>query len=87
MNEEKESQDKNQTVLFDSKTITHTERKSPVWVVASKKMDSPHPYVEAVYFDENLAEKHKNKLIKNAFKHNVVAVSNFKCEVQENLNI
>lgn len=44
-----------------------------VWVVASRKEDLPHPYVEAVYDNEEAAKEHKNELAENSFQHGVVA--------------
>ena len=71
-----------QTALFDRETITETEdAPASVWVVASRKMDSPHPYVEAVYDNEEAAREHKRELADNAFGHKVVAWDVFEREV------
>lgn len=48
------------------------EQKS-VYVVASRKEDSPHPFVEAVYDNEKAAKAHHSELGENAFQHGVVA--------------
>ena len=61
----------------NTETISET-----VWVVASRKEDSPHPYVEAVYDNEEAAREHKKKLANNSFKHGVVAWGVFERNIQ-----
>lgn len=43
------------------------------YVVASRKDGSPHPFVEAVYDNEQAAKAHLKELRDNAFQHGVVA--------------
>jgi hypothetical protein len=63
-----------QAALFPEQTITETEEApATVWVVASRRMDDPHPWVEAVYDSEEAAREHKRELADNSFQHGVVA--------------
>lgn len=71
-----------QTALFEGKTITETEdAPATVWVVASRKMDSPHPFVEGVYDSEEAAREHLRAIGDDAFGHGVVAWDVFEREV------
>ena len=72
-----------QSPLFDKETFVETEEApATVWVVASRKEDSPHPYVEAVYDNEEAAREHKRELADNSFQHGVVAWDVFEQEVR-----
>lgn len=72
-----------QSALFEGQTITETETTpATVWVVASRKMDSPHPSVEGVYDNEDAAREHKRELADNSFGHGVVAWDVFEQEVR-----
>jgi hypothetical protein len=51
------------------------ESQPTVWVVSSRKDGSPHPFVEAVYDNQDAAREHKKELAEDSFKHNVVAWS------------
>lgn len=54
--------------------VDNTEQSSDtVYVVSSRKEDSPHPFVEAVYDNEGAAMEHKRDLGSNSFQHGVVA--------------
>lgn len=76
-----------QSALFGEQTITETETApATVWVVASRKMDSPHPYVEAVYDNEEDAREHKKNLADNSFGHGVVAWDVFERKVRGDTN-
>jgi len=67
-----------QAPLFPEQTITETETEpATVYIVASRKEDSPHPYVEGVYDAEEAAQEHKRELSNNTLQHGVVAWSVF----------
>lgn len=77
-----------QAALFPEQTITKTEEApATVWIVASRKEDSPHPYVEAVYDNEEAANEHKRELANNSFRHGVVAWDVFEQQVMTETNI
>lgn len=72
-----------QPALFPEETITETEEApATVWVVASRKMDDPHPHVEGVYNNEESAREHMKELRKNSFQHSVVAFDMFEQPVR-----
>lgn len=61
-----------QPTLVDEETATET-APATVWVVASRKEDSPHPSVNAVYDNEDAAREHRRELANNSFQHGVIA--------------
>ncbi len=77
-----------QAALFPEETITETEdAPATVWVVASRKMDDPHPNVEGVYDNEDAAKNHMKELRQNSFQHSVVAFDMFEQPVRGELDV
>lgn len=76
--------DRYQRVLSLTETVAQAEpTPTTVYIVVSRKMDSPHPYVEAVYDNETAANEHMRELRDNAFDHGVVAWEKFECPVTD----
>lgn len=83
MTDDQSTDGTNQSALFAEQMITETETvPSTVWIVASRKEDSPHPYVEAVYDNEDAAREHEKELTNHSFQHGVVAWRVFERSVE-----